>query len=90
MVASGVQESNKRQRVSTSESVNANDLWNISDQPDYLPNPYPNVGFDGTGQSSFQPNELQWPDVFAHVSWEALFRGGDLHAENMGPDMSLS
>jgi len=89
MVASGVQESNKRQRVSTSESGPANDLQNISDQPNYLPNLYQNVGFDNTGQSSFQPNDLQWPDVFAHVSWEALFRGGDLQAEDMGPDISF-
>ncbi|KAH8595747.1 fungal-specific transcription factor domain-containing protein [Bisporella sp. PMI_857] len=86
-LASDYQESGKRQRtgVSTLDIVNTSDSWNTANQ---FPNPHPSMTFDGTGETLFETNELQ-PDLFAHISWEALFRGGDLQA-NEGSDTSFA
>lgn len=85
--------SEKRQRIQNSEAGNSFDfLGNLTNQQGQFSNqqfndPALDSMFHGNGvdtQGLSKINELQWPDVFGHVSWEALFQGGSEHMENTG------
>ncbi|KFZ13904.1 hypothetical protein V502_06352 [Pseudogymnoascus sp. VKM F-4520 (FW-2644)] len=73
--------SDKRQRVSSPEYTE-NDIWGFPTQEQHLLQGQYHVRPDlddtfqySPVQTSGQINELQWPDIFGQVSWEALFQG---------------
>lgn len=73
--------SDKRQRVSSPEYTE-NDIWSFPTQEQHLLQGQYHVRPDlddtfqySPVQTSGQINELQWPDIFGQVSWEALFQG---------------
>jgi hypothetical protein len=75
----------KRQRIHNSEAENTFiAVNNPGDQPGQLSNQHSNyAAFDSTFHENDLDiegfnnlDELQWPDIFGQVSWEALFHGG--------------